>query len=305
MSSMRILRGTLAITLVGMVVLSFQSVVAQEGERGSRHRIGDMDRSPGPWAELSQEQRDQLKALREEMLKDGATRQEIHDAAARLFEGWGLEMPELPPRHGPGPWAELSQEQRDQLRALREEMLKDGATRQEIRGAAARLFEEWGLEMPELPPRHGPGPWAELSQEQRQQLRETVKALRDSGATREQIRQAVKELLEEWKNDSEPEPEASQQQKRNRFEARNYPNPFNPDTRIVYTLEEPAWVSLSIYNTRGQLIRTLVAESQGAGEHTVIWNGLDQRNEAAPGGIYFYRLAIGPETQTGRMLLLK
>ena len=216
-----------------------------------------------------------------------------------------------------GPWAGFSDEQRAELRALHEELRDQGASRQEIRDAVAAKFDEWGLEMPEHRPRlgrgelRGPGPRAELSDEQRAELRETIKTLRENGATRREIRDTVKELIDLWldENGGEPDPAAPgdefEDEIEAEFEARNFPNPFNPDTRIVYALSGPDQVTLRIFNTRGQLIRTLVDEAQGAGEHSVIWDGRDPLGAIVPSGIYFYHVTIGNETQSQRMLLLK
>ncbi|MBW6515203.1 MAG: T9SS type A sorting domain-containing protein [Candidatus Cloacimonetes bacterium] len=72
--------------------------------------------------------------------------------------------------------------------------------------------------------------------------------------------------------------------------AQNYPNPFNPETTIKFILEREGEVLLEIYNIKGQRVKTLVDEQRDAGEHQVIWNGLDDRNRQMPSGIYFYQM---------------
>jgi len=85
----------------------------------------------------------------------------------------------------------------------------------------------------------------------------------------------------------------------------NYPNPFNPETKVSYMLPTTATVKITIYNTLGQLVRTLVNEEQVAGAHTARWDGTNDAGHQVPSGIYFYQLTAGDFTQTRRMLLLR
>ncbi|MCB5247830.1 MAG: C25 family cysteine peptidase [Candidatus Cloacimonetes bacterium] len=85
----------------------------------------------------------------------------------------------------------------------------------------------------------------------------------------------------------------------------NYPNPFNPSTTLSFSLAQGGAASLAIYNTRGQLIRTLVKEELPGGSHSVVWNGLDDAGNAVSSGIYLYRLETSGQSQTRRMLLMK
>jgi hypothetical protein len=86
----------------------------------------------------------------------------------------------------------------------------------------------------------------------------------------------------------------------------NYPNPFNPTTTIRYQIVEPARVSLAIYNLRGERVATLVTTPlHPAGWFEQQWNGTDYRGNPVASGAYFYRLAVGNETVTKKMLLLK
>lgn len=82
--------------------------------------------------------------------------------------------------------------------------------------------------------------------------------------------------------------------------SRNYPNPFNANTEIIYSLAEAGDVSLTIYNLGGQLIETLVHGHQNTGEYRVIW---DASNHSS--GLYFYKLTTSEFTETKRMTLLK
>jgi len=85
----------------------------------------------------------------------------------------------------------------------------------------------------------------------------------------------------------------------------NYPNPFNPTTTISYALAKTGDVSLKIYNTKGQLVKTLVSEIQTSGKHTIVWNGLDNTGKPVASGMYLYRMNAGKYTSVKKMMLLK
>ncbi len=85
----------------------------------------------------------------------------------------------------------------------------------------------------------------------------------------------------------------------------NYPNPFNPTTRIEYQLPKPAMLTIKIYNTMGQEVKTLVDEAKEAGYHAVIWNGLDNSGTPVASGVYYYRLVTKTFTEVKKMVLLR
>ena len=90
----------------------------------------------------------------------------------------------------------------------------------------------------------------------------------------------------------------------------NYPNPFNPETWIPYQLSEDSAVSVSIYDTTGQLVRTLSLGFQTAGfynnrSRAAYWDGRNTLGERVASGVYFYQLTTGEFRQTKRMLILK
>jgi hypothetical protein len=87
--------------------------------------------------------------------------------------------------------------------------------------------------------------------------------------------------------------------------AQNFPNPFNPTTRIEFDLAAPGLVRLRIYDAAGRLVRSLVDESMPAGRYVRLWDGRDARGSAVASGIYFYRLDAGAYTQTRKMVLLR
>jgi hypothetical protein len=87
--------------------------------------------------------------------------------------------------------------------------------------------------------------------------------------------------------------------------SQNFPNPFNPTTRIAFGLAAPANVSLRIYDAAGRLVRALVDGQRAAGHYTEIWDGRDSGGRAVSSGIYFYRLTAGSLTETRKMALLR
>ncbi|MBS1552590.1 MAG: T9SS type A sorting domain-containing protein [Bacteroidetes bacterium] len=80
----------------------------------------------------------------------------------------------------------------------------------------------------------------------------------------------------------------------------NYPNPFNPTTKINYELRVTNYVSLKVYDVLGNEIAILVKEKQNAGRYSVNFNGANLSS-----GIYFYQLESNGIVLTGRMLLIK
>ena len=86
---------------------------------------------------------------------------------------------------------------------------------------------------------------------------------------------------------------------------KNYPNPFNPDTNISFSIKENSFVSLKIYNTRGQLVKTLISENLPEGVHFTSWNGKDNSNKSVSSGIYFYKINSIDYSSVKKMILLK
>lgn len=85
----------------------------------------------------------------------------------------------------------------------------------------------------------------------------------------------------------------------------NFPNPFNPSTTISFLLPKDASCTLEVYNIRGQKVKTLINETRFAGNHSVVWTGLDDNGKPVSSGLYFYRLTTPNSIQTKKMLLLK
>ena len=85
----------------------------------------------------------------------------------------------------------------------------------------------------------------------------------------------------------------------------NHPNPFNPTPTIRYDLPEQAQLTLGIYDLLGKQIKTLVNQTQDAGNKTVVWDGTDEFGRSVSAGVYLYRIKAGEFIQTRKMVLLK
>ena len=90
----------------------------------------------------------------------------------------------------------------------------------------------------------------------------------------------------------------------------NYPNPFNPETWIPYRLAEDAFVTLTIYDRTGRVVRTLEVGHQTAASYesrskAIYWDGQNEIGEQVGSGVYFYHLSAGDFSATRRMLILK
>ncbi len=86
---------------------------------------------------------------------------------------------------------------------------------------------------------------------------------------------------------------------------RNFPNPFNPETVIKFTLPHDSHVSLNVYNILGQVVNTLVDEALPAGNHSVIWDGKNEQGRDVASGVYFYRIKAGDFESIQKMTLLR
>ncbi|MDD2332032.1 MAG: choice-of-anchor J domain-containing protein, partial [Candidatus Cloacimonetes bacterium] len=85
----------------------------------------------------------------------------------------------------------------------------------------------------------------------------------------------------------------------------NYPNPFNPETTIRFSVKEASPVTIEIYNVKGQRVRTLVNETKASGNYDVTWNGKDNHGRNVSSGIYYYKMNAGKFSSTKKMILMK
>ncbi len=85
----------------------------------------------------------------------------------------------------------------------------------------------------------------------------------------------------------------------------NYPNLFASSTTIQFFLPKPGYTTLKIYNSTGELVRTLVNNRLTAGWHSIIWNGKDNNDRKVASGVYFCRLDANGFTVVKRLVQLK
>ena len=86
----------------------------------------------------------------------------------------------------------------------------------------------------------------------------------------------------------------------------NYPNPFNPETTISFTLTESSDnVNIEIYDIRGRKIKNLYKGALNEGLNNIVWNGNDELNNNVASGVYFIRVKTNHESIERKILLLK
>ena len=85
----------------------------------------------------------------------------------------------------------------------------------------------------------------------------------------------------------------------------NYPNPFNPETTISYSVKEAGHVKLEVYNVKGQLVKTLVNEDQPTGHYKLVFNAKDDRGRSISSGVYMLRMTAPGYHKTTKMILMQ
>ncbi len=85
----------------------------------------------------------------------------------------------------------------------------------------------------------------------------------------------------------------------------NYPNPFNPVTSIQFTMKEKGFVTLSVYDVTGRLVKTLVNNVRDAGRHEVLWDGRDEKGFKVASGVYFCRMNADQYSDTKKLIILR
>ncbi len=85
----------------------------------------------------------------------------------------------------------------------------------------------------------------------------------------------------------------------------NFPNPFNPMTKISFSLPTAQDVMLAVYSVDGRKVATLLEGAQSAGTHEVLWMGRDDAGKSVASGTYFYQIKAGPYSQVRKMTLIK
>jgi hypothetical protein len=85
----------------------------------------------------------------------------------------------------------------------------------------------------------------------------------------------------------------------------NYPNPFNPETTISYSVKEAGRVKVEVYNIKGQLVRSLVDEAQVAGHYKKVFDSKDNNGRSLSSGVYLIRMSAPGYEKTSKMMLMK
>ncbi len=85
----------------------------------------------------------------------------------------------------------------------------------------------------------------------------------------------------------------------------NVPNPFNPSTEIRFDLAAPQHVTLTVYNILGQEVIRLADRDFPAGNHSVVWDGVDGNGRPVASGMYLYRIVAGTDSASRKMVLMK
>lgn len=87
--------------------------------------------------------------------------------------------------------------------------------------------------------------------------------------------------------------------------SQNIPNPFNAETTISFYLEKDKHINLEVFNIKGRKVACLAAEEYPAGNHSIVWNGINDSGQPVGSGLYFYRLSFAGYSETRKMILLK
>ena len=85
----------------------------------------------------------------------------------------------------------------------------------------------------------------------------------------------------------------------------NYPNPFNPETKIKFATERFSDVTVTIYSILGEEVSVAHNGQLAAGTYDITWYGKDSQGNKVPSGVYFYEVRSDDRIQKGKMLLLK
>ncbi|RPI18496.1 MAG: T9SS C-terminal target domain-containing protein [Ignavibacteriae bacterium] len=87
--------------------------------------------------------------------------------------------------------------------------------------------------------------------------------------------------------------------------SQNFPNPFNPSTKINFSIPRTDNVMLKIYDINGQEVYTLVNEKLNAGKYSATWNSVNDRGNSVASGVYFYKIISGDYVEAKKMILVR
>lgn len=142
---------------IGLILVSVLVVSAISGgiilttyasdDRG----IGHFNRGACNFGDLSDVQREEIKDMVQDMRENGASKEEIKTAVESKLTEWGIEVPKFEQSRKPQWWSELTDEQKEEIITIKEELIEAGASNEEIRDAVKMKLEEWNLEIPKKP----------------------------------------------------------------------------------------------------------------------------------------------------------
>ena len=83
------------------------------------------------------------------------------------------------------------------------------------------------------------------------------------------------------------------------------PNPFNPATTLRFSTARAGVTTVKVFDTRGRLVRQLLAQDLVAGEHDLMWDGRNEQGRGMPSGVYLVRVTSGVEHGVMKLILAK
>lgn len=170
-----------------------QAVKARQG--GGNRALREVAGLRRVMNKLTPEQKEQLLAKLKDMRARNATPEEIKLAVSDMLQGWGIQL-----TNRSGYWKQLTPQQQQALQTKVKELLETSASPDRISASIKKMLKDWGLEPNRGRTNLGVGAAVlkKLQPEQRQALRSKATQMRQEGATRSEIRKAIREQLQEW-----------------------------------------------------------------------------------------------------------
>lgn len=300
----------------GNYILMFLSMATMLFAQPQMHNKGEHRRQimHGPfWSELSDSQKDELKALIQTLRNENVTPDSLRTAIHEKLSSWNIELPDMPGFFNRFD-DRLNADQKNEIHALIDSLNSQNASRKKIHLAIKEKLDSWGIKpkfrnfQRNFRKRRM---FSNLTDEQQKIIQNLIKDMREKNATPQEVHQAVADQLKTWgiEPPQKPNPDQEQQnpeQKGNKVQGLNRPNPFNPSTTIIYELQQEATdVIVTIFNTQGQSVRIFSQGYQQTGEHQIQWDGKSESGESVPSGTYIYKIQAGDQNFQGRMVLMK
>jgi hypothetical protein len=197
-------KGLILVSLLVLGVALTSSTIVLSALADNQGTASDPQTPPRepPWmSQLTDTQKQEIQQLTDSLRQSGATPQEIRDAVDAKLQAWGIELPIGKGEQRQAPWmSELTDEQKTEMKQLLYSLNETGATPQQTRDAVNAKLEEWGIQLPERPTNSTQQPpWMnQLTDDQKTQIQQLAQSMKDSGATQQEVRDAVNAKLQEW-----------------------------------------------------------------------------------------------------------